>query len=699
MYKKRMRIVSILLTLAMLLASVGFTALSAGAADVKYGDADRNGSVNLSDVLCIQKYLAKVIGAEAIDREAADVTGEGDLNTQDALCIQKYLARIIDTFPAEQQAQQVAMTFNVTIPEPIPEGAKVSIGTNFNDWNPADPAWVMTPVDELHYTLTQFADKQYIGKEVQYKYTVQVEGQDSMWARVEGGAEGGEIDNRTFTLEEGGNTVNDTVAMFKNQTGQNSVTGGTLETFTLPMPQYTDGRERTIRVWVPDGYDPENKDKLYPVLYMHDGQNVFDSFTSFAGEWKVDETIAEMMAKGYEGSIVVGIDNASDRINEYTPDWPNVDSSTADNPSGNLYAKFIAETLKPYIDSHYNVRTGKESTSIGGSSMGGLISYYIGLEYPEVFGNILVFSPSFWLFGEKTLGDVIAAQDFTDTENLPKFFLYAGGSGGEGSITPFIDFTKNKMIECGYPEAKLNSLVDKSQTHSESAWSKYFPQAYQWLVGFTEPEKDFYRIYFDTSAAEWPEAYICMWIGGQNFVKMEPVAGRPGVYSYDLPKEQVEFLLRSDIEFNDWGTHATDNITFTPANENMVYVLKPGGSEGKYTGEWQGLPPLPEKDAYRVYFDVSNAADWAEPYICMWIGGENFVKLNPVDGKPGIFSYDLPKEQVEFMLRSDLDFSFWGSHATENISFSPENENMVFVLAPNSSGGKYTGSWQAYEAG
>ena len=255
------------------------------------------------------------------------------------------------------------------------------------------------------------------------------------------------------------------------------------------------------------------------------------------------------------------------------------------------------------------------------------------------------------------------------------------------------------MIECGYPEAKLNSLVDKSQTHSESAWSKYFPQAYQWLVGFTEPEKDFYRIYFDTSAAEWPEAYICMWIGGQNFVKMEPVAGRPGVYSYDLPKEQVEFLLRSDIEFNDWGTHATDNITFTPANENMVYVLKPGGSEGKYTGEWQELPPLPEKDAYRVYFDVSNAADWAEPYICMWIGGENFVKLNPVDGKPGIFSYDLPKEQVEFMLRSDLDFSFWGSHATEDISFSPENENMVFVLAPNSSGGKYTGSWQAYEAG
>lgn len=109
------------------------------------------------------------------------------------------------------------MTFNVTIPEPIPEGAKVSIGTNFNDWNPADPAWVMTPVDELHYTLTQFADKQYIGKEVQYKYTVQVEGQDSMWARVEGGAEGGEIDNRTFTLEEGGNTVNDTVAMFKTK--------------------------------------------------------------------------------------------------------------------------------------------------------------------------------------------------------------------------------------------------------------------------------------------------------------------------------------------------------------------------------------------------------------------------------------------------------------------------------------------------
>lgn len=698
MKRKRMRIVSIILAVAMLLTSVGFTALSAAAADITYGDADSSGTVDLSDVLCIQKYLAQIIGADKVNLAAADVTGDGQANTQDVLCIQQYLAGMIDKFPAEQQAEQVTMVFHVTIPEAIPEGANISIGSNFNDWNPADPEWFATKVDDFHYTLTQHADKQYIGKEVQYKWTVQVEGQESMWARVEGGEQGGEIDNRTFTLKEGVNTVNDTVAMFKNQTGMSSVTGGTLETFTLAMPQYADGRERTIRVWVPDGYDPADTDKKYPVLYMHDAQNLFDSFTSFAGEWEVDEAIAAMMVNGYEGSIVVGIDNGPDRINEYTPDWPNVDSETADDPSGNLYMQFIVETLKPYIDSHYHVRTDKESTTIGGSSMGGLISYYAGIEYPDVFGNVLVFSPSFWLFGEKTLGDVIAAQDFSDTASLPKFFLYAGGSGGEGSITPFIGFTKNKMIECGYPEDKLNTLVDQSQTHSESAWAKYFPQAYQWLVGYTAPEKDFYRVYFDISATEWTEAYICMWTGGQNYVKMEAVDGRPGIVSYDLPKEQTEFLLRSDLDFSQWESHATDDIAFTPANENMVYVLAPGGSEGKFTGSWQELPPLPEKDTYRIYFDLSESG-WTEAYICMWIGGENFVKMDPVDGKPGYFSYDLPKEQTEFLLRSDLDFEDWNTHASQNISFTPENENMVYVFAENTTGGKYTGSWQAYSAG
>ena len=696
MKRRISKILSLILASALLLTGLSITSVSASSDDILYGDADKSGDISVMDVTCIQKYLANLITEDDINLAAAGVLGNSDVQVADATCIQKYLAELIDKFPAEEKSDTVQVIFNVTIPEAIPEGANVSIGTNFNDWNPSDTEWFMTKIDDFHYQLIMDIDAQYIGKVVQYKYTVQVDGQDNMWSQVEGGPTGGEISNRTFTLEATGNTVNDTVSMFKNQTGMNSVTGGTLETFKLDMPQYSDGRTRNIRVWLPDGYDPENTEKKYPVFYMHDGQNIFDSYTAYSGEWQVDEAITDMISQGYEGAIVVGIDNSRDRINEYTPDWPDVDSSTADDPSGDKYAAFIVETLKPYIDSHYNVRTDKESTGIGGSSMGGLISYYIGLEYPDVFGQVLAFSPSFWLFSENTISTVISSKDFSDTANLPKTFLYVGG---EASIAPYIGFVKDSMIEAGYPEEKINTLVDPTQGHNESAWSKYFPQAYQWLVGFeAQPpvEKDFYRIYLDTAYSQWETPYVAMWIGETNIDSMTPVEGKEYLFYYDLPKEQTEFLFRANDDLTQWGEAASVNVNFRPANENMVYVFDSQTGDGKYSGSWQQLPPEPEKDTYRVYFDVSNAG-WEDAYICMWIGGENFVKMTPVEEKPGIFSYDLPKEQVEFLLRADLDFSHWGEYTSVNISFSPENENMVYVFDSQASNGKHSGSWQEYK--
>lgn len=695
MKRKRTKIISLFLSAVMLLC-IPIAGFGVSAAEVIYGDADGDGAVSVSDATSVQKYIAQMITEDEIDLNAARVRGESDVKIQDATLIQKYIAQLIDSFPAEDTADTVRVTFNVTIPEAIPEGASISIGTNFNDWNPADTAWFMTAVDELHYQLVTDIDAQYIGKTVQYKYTVQIEGQDNIWSQVEGGPTGGEIDNRTFSLAAEGNTVNDTVSMFKNQTGMSSVTSGTLETFKLDMPQYSDGRTRNIRVWLPEGYDPADTEKKYPVFYMHDAQNLFDSYTSFAGEWEVDEAISDMMVQGYEGSIVVGIDNSSDRINEYTPDWPNVDSSTADDPSGDKYAAFIAETLKPYIDSHYNVRTDKESTGIGGSSMGGLISYYIALEYPDVFNQALVFSPSFWLFSKDTISDVIASKDFSDAADLPKMFLYVGG---EASIAPYIGFVKDAMIGAGYPEDKINTLADSTQSHSESAWAKYFPQAYQWLVNFeSEPpiEKDFYRIYIDTSYSQWETPYIAMWIGGTNIVPMTAVEGKENLFYYDLPKEQTEFLFRANDDLAQWGDAASVNVTFRPTNENMVYVFDSQTGDGKYSGAWQQIPKEPEKESYRVYFDVSKAG-WQDAYICMWIGGENFVQMEPVEGKTGIFSYDLPKEQVEFLLRADLDFSHWGEYSSANVVFSPENENMVYVFDNQASNGKYYGDWQEYK--
>lgn len=448
------------------------------ASDIVIGDADGNSEVNIQDATCVQQYLAHLIPEDDINLIAANVTGNEELSINDATKIQMFVAHLINKFPVEDVLDKVLLTFNVTIPEPINENENLSIGTNLNNWNPADSEWFMTKIDDLHYQYSVELDSENIGKEISYKYTIQ----DSrttgynVWARVEGNSTGGDISNRTFIIDKQSNVINDTVAMFKNDLDNTTVTSGTLETFTLDMPQYSDGRTRTIHVWLPDGYDSQNTDKKYPVFYMQDGQNLFDMYTSYAGEWMVDEAIADMMDNGYEGAIIVGIENSADRWNEYSPEWVNVGSSLpnnssgesyahfVDNPSGDKYGEFIVDTLKPYIDSHYNVRTDKNSTGIGGSSMGGLISYYIGMKYTDVFGQVLSFSPAFWMYSEETMASVVDSYDYSNTDNLPKVFLYTGGANQmEKDTIPYVDLVYNKMSENGYPEDKLSTLTDTTK--------------------------------------------------------------------------------------------------------------------------------------------------------------------------------------------------------------------------------------------
>lgn len=350
-------------------------------------------------------------------------------------------------------------------------------------------------MDELHYRLTIDIDTKYIGQKIEYKYTLQTEDQFNAWSNTEVNSAGRDIQNRTFTIKKQGNTVNDTVPAFKDGKLFNTVTKGTLETFSISMPQYSDKRTRTIRVWLPEGYNPDDTDKKYPVFYMNDGQNLFDVVTSYAGEWCIDEAISDMMKQGYEGAIIVGIDNSSDRWNEYSPDWTNAGLTKPDNPSGDKYAalannpsgdkygEFIVNTLKPYIDKHYNVCTDKNSTGIGGSSMGGLISYYLGMKYPDVFGQVLSFSPAFWMYSKETVAMQTDSYDFSNSDNLPKVYFYVGGADEmESDTIPYVNLVYDKMIENGFPESKIKKLTDTGMKHNEAAWKKYFPTAFKWLV-------------------------------------------------------------------------------------------------------------------------------------------------------------------------------------------------------------------------
>jgi pullulanase len=307
-------------------------------------------------------------------------------------------------------------------------------------------------------------------KEILYKYTIQSFSNENPWSKVEKGANGEEISNRKVVISK--NTekvlkVEDKVAMF-NEYSSNSTVVGNLDIFTMTMTSLN--KTRKIRVWTPSSYDP-NGTKRYPVLYMHDGQNLFDKYTSFAGEWGIDESIEALIeSKGIDGFIVVGIDNGSDRMIEYTPNW-------GDTPEmeGGKYGEFIINELKPHIDKNYLTLKDRENTMIGGSSMGGLISFYIGLKYKDTFGHILAMSSSFHR------NTIDARQEFINSltlENLPKLYL---DSGYPKDNSEYVDVVKAELINKGYPESLIYTRKVDSHTHSEASWQKRFPEAISWL--------------------------------------------------------------------------------------------------------------------------------------------------------------------------------------------------------------------------
>src|SRR4051812_7718100 len=165
------------------------------------------------------------------------------------------------------------------------------------------------------------------------------------------------------------------------------------------------GNQRDILVYLPSGYDDDQQ--RYPVLYMHDGQNLFDEATSYTREWQVDETMEALSRAGYP-AIVVGIPNLGEqRIEEYSP----FDDPKHGKGKGQAYLGFIVETLKPLIDQQFRTLPDRLHTGIMGSSMGGLISLYAFFQHHEIFGFAGVMSPSLWFAG-RAIFDLLRATSF-----------------------------------------------------------------------------------------------------------------------------------------------------------------------------------------------------------------------------------------------------------------------------------------------
>jgi metallo-beta-lactamase class B len=189
------------------------------------------------------------------------------------------------------------------------------------------------------------------------------------------------------------------------------------------MPELN--RKRRVWVYLPKGYNTVGK--TYPVLYLNDGQNLFNEQTAAFGEWGVDECLDSLQRITGKECIVVGIDHGGDkRMTEYNP----YNHLQFGKGEGEAYVSFIVKTLKPFIDGKYRTMKSAENNFIGGSSMGADISLYAALQYPNTFGGALLFSPAFWVTPEL----YAKAETFTTT-TMPKFYFYAGSKESASMVT------------------------------------------------------------------------------------------------------------------------------------------------------------------------------------------------------------------------------------------------------------------------
>lgn len=247
---------------------------------------------------------------------------------------------------------------------------------------------------------------------------------------------------------------------------QQSTSSPQVSTFELESPQL----KITKKIWVYLPKDYAASAKKYPVIYMHDAQNLFDASTSYVGEWNVDETLDSINAK----VIIIGIEHGGEkRIEELTPyPHPKYAGGKAD-----AYLDFIVNTLKPKVDAMYRTKTNAKNTAIMGSSLGGLVSFYAALKYPEVFGKVGCFSPSFW-FNRKEMNDLMAKTEHFNT----KVYFLCGDNEGDADVVPdmenVVKWVNSKRCEC----KKLNkTVIVKGGQHNEKLWRENFKKAYLWL--------------------------------------------------------------------------------------------------------------------------------------------------------------------------------------------------------------------------
>lgn len=272
------------------------------------------------------------------------------------------------------------------------------------------------------------------------------------------------------------------------------VSSGTLESYPQFNSKFIPSRD--VTVWLPDGY---TLGEPCDVLYMHDGQMLFDATTTWnKQEWEVDEVMGKLIADGkVRRCIVVGIDNTSNRIKEYFPTQcyekvPKEYSKDVDisQSKGDEYLQFLIEELKPFIDSHYKPLTSREHTFVMGSSMGGLISLYALCKYPQVFGGAICMSTHLSMnFHTPAFDNEAWATGFREfvKDNLPcanscLLYMDRGTVELDGTYEPYQNLMDQMIRNLGWDDEHFVSRVFDGHKHMETFWAQRIDQPFMFIL-------------------------------------------------------------------------------------------------------------------------------------------------------------------------------------------------------------------------
>lgn len=355
------------------------------------------------------------------------------------------------------RAETLSVTFRLSAPG-LPDGTRVYLAggaPEVGDWR-ADGVAMSRTADGKWEATVSFAR----AMTLEYKYTL------GSWAHEGADGDGRPLPNFHARLEPG-TVVVDAVARFTTERTRPAPVGQvTGEVRHHPGLEHPGLLPRDAWVWLPPGY-ADQPHRRYPVLYLHDGQNVFDPATSSFGiDWGVDETVDRLVREGsIEPLIVVAVNNSAERTADYSP-----------GPTGEAYMDFMVSRLKPMIDATYRTLPQRGHTLVGGASMGGLISCMLGWAHPEVFGAALCFSPAFRIEGRADWSGYFTAS--ADTPGDVYFYLDNGGIGLEEQLQPGIDWMLGFMAQRGLvPRRDFEFVIDPDAAHGEPAWAERFPGA------------------------------------------------------------------------------------------------------------------------------------------------------------------------------------------------------------------------------